>query len=69
MSIAHKRRWIIEDLRDRYSVASIAKRRGVSEAMVIAVWAEWSAQRKLLSDSRRWKTSKYISRGETRSAS
>lgn len=63
MGFAHKRRWIIEDLRDRYSVAGIAKRRGVTEEFVVIVWAEWSAQRKKESDRMR------RSRGATRSAS
>lgn len=52
MSLALKRRWIIEDLRDRYSVAGIVKRRGVSEDDVRAVWREWSRQRKREADHR-----------------
>lgn len=52
MSLNYKRRWIIEDLRDRYSVSGIAKRRGVSEAEVMAVWADWSHRRKLESNRR-----------------
>lgn len=52
MSMAYQRRWIIADLRDRYQVWAIAKRRGVSEAYVLAVWSEWSTEKKRKSNSR-----------------
>jgi hypothetical protein len=58
MSLALKRRWIIEDLRDRYSVAGIAKRRGVSEDDVRTVWREWSRQRKREADRRSYERQK-----------
>lgn len=60
MAWTHKRRWIISDLRDRYSVAAIARRRGVSEEMARAIWADWSAERKRESDRRRWMRKKLV---------